>query len=270
MYVAVAQAHYQTNNNKEAIRLMNEMLAQFDQSGQRPKEQQLLLVQAACAKVDDNNCVSRVFEKLVQHYPKPEYWQNLMVALTKADTNDLQNLNVLRLASAVKVLKKADDYKEYAQLAIEEKLGAEAQSVLEQGFATKAFTTDREVSVNQRLLEAAKKQAAAEKAGLAQMEAAAKASKTGDADVRLGAQYLAFGDAAKAVQAIQRGIAKGGIGQGAETPEEQAQRADEAYILLGMAHFKNNNKAEAAKAFRAVKRDQTMARIAKLWLLNVT
>jgi len=30
----------------------------------------------------------------------------------------------------------------------------------------------------------------------------------------------------------------------------------------------SNNKAEAAKAFRSVKQDPTMVRIAKLWLLN--
>jgi tetratricopeptide (TPR) repeat protein len=267
MYVAVAQAYYQSGNNKDAVRVMNELMGIFEQSGTKPKEQQLLLVQAACAKVNDNNCVSRVFEKLVQHYPKPEYWQNLMVALTKTDTNDLQSLNVFRLASSVKVLKKAEDYKEYAQLALEERLAGEAQSVLEQGFTNKAFVDERQVSVNQRLLEAAKKQAAVEKAGLAKEEAAAKAAKTGDADVKLGAQYLSFGDSAKAVEALQRGITKGSLGQG-EEPNVQAQRADEAAILLGIAQLRNNNKAEAAKAFRSVKRDPTMTRIAKLWLLN--
>lgn len=267
MYVAVSQAYYQSGNNKDAVRLMNEMLAGLDQRGQVPKEQQLLLVQAACGKVNDQNCVSRVFEKLVQHYPKPEYWQNLTVALTKSDTNDLQTLNVFRLASSVKVLKKADDYKEYAQLALEEKLAGEAQTALEQGFTNKAFADERSISVNQRLLEAAKKQAAVEKASLAKEEAAAKAAKTGDADIKLGAQYLSFGDNAKAVEALQRGIAKGSIAQGLE-PEAQAQRADEASILLGIAQLKSNNKAEAAKAFRSVKRDPTMTRIAKLWLLN--
>jgi len=267
MQVAVAQAYYQSGNNKDAVRVMNEMLADFDKRGTVPKEQQLLLVQAACAKVNDNNCVSRVFEKLVQHYPKPEYWQNLMVALTKTDTNDLQAFNVLRLAANVKVLKKADDYKEYAQLALEEKLAGEAQSVLEQGFTNKVFADQRSIDVNTRLLNAAKTQAAAEKAALPKSEAAAKASKTGDADILLGAQYLSFGENAKAVEALQRGIAKGGLGAGG-TPEEQAQKADEASILLGIAHLKNNNKAEAAKAFRSVKRDPTMTRIAKLWVLN--
>jgi Tfp pilus assembly protein PilF len=151
-----------------------------------------------------------------------------------------------------------------AQLALERNLSGEAQTVLEQGFANKVFVDDRQKSVNTRLLDAAKKQAAADKAALAKNESAAT---TGDAMVKVGAQYLGFGDNAKAAELIQKGITKGGLGAG-EEPAVQAQMADEAYILLGIAQLRNNNKAEAAKAFKAVKRDPTMARIAKLWVLN--
>jgi hypothetical protein len=260
--VAVAQAYYQSGNNKEAVRMMNEVL----DSSARPKENQLLLIQAACSKVGDNACVSRVFEKLVVHYPKTEYWENLMVALRKTDTNDVQELNVLRLATHVNVMKRGDEFKEMAQLALEQNLASEAQSVLEQGFAKKVFADQRAIDVNTRLLNAAKKEAAANKAALAKNEAAALAAATGDALVNVGAQYLGFGDAAKAAELIQKGIAKGGIGK--SDPTTEAQRVDEANILLGIAHLRNNNKAEAAKAFRNVKRDPTMARIAKLWVLN--
>ena len=152
-----------------------------------------------------------------------------------------------------------------AQLAIEEKLGCEAQSILEQGFTKKVFVEKRDVDVNTRLLAAAKTECVADKAALAKNDAAARAAKTGDADVKVGAQYLGSGETAKATEAIQRGITKGSIAKG--DPLE-AQRADEAALLLGIAQLKANNKAEAAKAFRTVKRDPTMVRIAKLWLLN--
>lgn len=263
--VAVAQAYYQSGNNKEAVRVMNEMMADLDRSGKVPKEQQLLLVQSACSKVGDNACVSKVFEKLVVNYPKDEYWQNLMAALRNGETDDIQKLNVMRLATQVNVMKKADEYKEMAQLALEDKLASEAQVVLEQGFARKIFVQERDVSVNTRLLAAAKKEAVTQKASIATREAEARAAATGDAAVRVGAQYLGYGDAAKAVDLIQKGIAKGGIAKG--DPKEK-QRVDEASILLGIAHLRNNNKAEAAKAFRSVKQDPTMVRIAKLWLLK--
>jgi tetratricopeptide (TPR) repeat protein len=263
--VALAQAYYQSGNNKDAARVMNELLTGLEAKGQTPKEQQLLLVQSACSKAGDNACVARVFEKLVSYYPKPDYWSQLLTSLTKLDTDDIQKLNVMRLSTQVNVMKNPEEYKEMAQLALEDKLAGEAQSVLEQAFAKKIFVTERDISVNTRLLAAAKKESEADKATLAKREAEARAAATGDAAVKVGAQYLGYGDAVKAVDLLSKGIAKGGIAKG--DPKEK-ERIDEASILLGIAHLRNNNKAEAAKAFRSVKQDPTMVRIAKLWLLN--
>ena len=265
LQVALAQAYYQSGNNKEAARVMTDVMQSSEQSGSRPKEQQLLLIRAACEKAGNNSCVSQAYEKLVVYYPKPEYWQNLMKALRGGDLDDIQAHNVMRLALHVNVLKDPDQFKELAQLSLEQKLACEAQTVLEQGFTKKAFVEKRDVDVNTRLLEAAKKEAAIEKPGLAKNEAAAQGAATGDALVKVGAQALVCGDAAKGAQLIQAGITKGSLAKG--EPKE-AERNDEAYMLLGVAHLKNNNKTEAAKAFKAVKKDPTMVRIAKLWLLN--
>ena len=266
MQVALAQAYYQSGNNKEAARVMTDLAASIEQGGQKPKEQQLLLVVNACQKANDNNCVSRMFEKLVTYYPKPEYWSNLMQAIRGTQLNDLQTLNFMRLGAHVKVLKRPDEFKEMAQLGLEEKLACESETVLEQGFTSKVFVEKRDVDVNTRLLAAAKKECATDKAALPANEASAKAAASGDALVKVGAQYLAAGDPAKAVAALQAGITKGNLS--ASDLPNQAQRSDEAYILLGIAQLRNNNKPEAAKAFKAVKKDPTMVRIAKLWGLN--
>jgi tetratricopeptide (TPR) repeat protein len=146
--ILLAQAYYQSGNNKEAIRVMNDVL----DSGARAKENDLLLIRAACDKAGNNDCVTRVFEKLVLNYPKTEYWSNLMVALRQGDNDDVQQLNVFRLSNQVNVMKRADEYKEMAQLAIDEQLSCEAQSILEQGFTKKVFVDKRDVDVNTRLL----------------------------------------------------------------------------------------------------------------------
>src|SRR5678815_3268068 len=132
LQVALAQAYYQSGKNKEAAAVMKELLASTDRA---PKEQQLLLIRAACDKAGDNACVSQAYETLVVYYPKPEYWQNLMKALRQGDTDDLQAHNVMRLAGEL-------------------------------------------------LLDAAKKEAAVEKAALAKNEAAAQSAATGDALVK--------------------------------------------------------------------------------------
>jgi hypothetical protein len=59
------------------------------------------------------------------------------------------------------------------------------------------------------------------------------------------------------VAAIQRGIAKGNASDPAE-----------AQLVLGIAQLKAGNKAEAAKAFRGVKGDADLQRVAKLWSLR--
>ena len=266
MQVAVAQAYYQSGNNKDAVRVMNELLAD---RAERPRAEGTAAAADPCGLREGRRQrlrQPRSTKSWCVNYPKPEYWQNLMVALRSGDLDDIQRLNVMRLAVHVNVLKKPEEFKEMAQLALEEKLACEAQTVLEQGFAKKVFVEKRDVDVNTRLLDAAKKEARCDKAALPKNEAAAQSAATGDALVKVGAQYLGCGDAAKAVAGDSAWHH-----QGQPRPRairRKRERNDEAYLLLGIAHLRNNNKAEAAKAFRTVKRDPTMVRIAKLWLLN--
>jgi tetratricopeptide (TPR) repeat protein len=254
----VGQAYYITNDYKNTLRIFGDIVADQERRGQVPKEQTLLLVQSACLKLNDSQCVTRQFEKLVSHYPKREYWQNLVSSLLQSESNnDRQLLNIMRLAVEVDVMQRPEQFTEMAQLALEQGLPGEAQGVLEEGFSKAVFKDQREQDRNKRLLESAKKQAEPDRASLAKQEAAAKAKPTGDADVKLGAAYLSYGQSEKAVEAIQRGLGKGGV-----------KNPDEAALLLGIAHLRAGNKPEAAKAFKTVKEDPTLTRIAKLWLLN--
>ena len=76
--------------------------------------------------------------------------------------------------------------------------------------------------------------------------------------MKLGAAYLSYGDNAKAIEALQRGIGKGGV-----------RDPDEAGMLLGIAyHRARATRRRPRKAFNTVKADATMTRIAKLWLLT--
>src|SRR5690606_14019265 len=98
---------------------------------------------------------------------------------------------------------------------------------------------------NQRLLDAAKKSAAADQAGLAKLAADAASAKTGGADIGLGKGYLSYGQYDKAAAAFQRGVSKGGLSD-----------SGEAQLLLGIAQLKSGNKADALKSFAALKDDK--------------
>ncbi len=256
--VTLGQAYYQMKDDKNAMKTMNDVMSIMEQQGRVPKEQQILLVLTSCQRVGDNNCVTKLFEKLVLHYPKPEYWQNLLSNLmSSSELNDNQKINVMRLALNVDVMKRPEQYKEMAQIALDKGLPGEAQSVLDQAFTKKLFKEQRDIDLNTRLLAKAKTSAATDKPTLEQRDAAARGTPTGDDDVQVGAGYLSYGETDKALEALKRGVTQGSL-----------KDADEAAILLGIAYLRSNNKPEAAKAFRGVKQDPTMARIAKLWLLN--
>jgi tetratricopeptide (TPR) repeat protein len=154
-------------------------------------------------------------------------------------------------------MRRSEDFTEMAQLAIEQGVPGEAQSVLEKAFAAKTFTEARDIERNTRLLNSAKQQATADRASLAKDDKAAAALKTGEADVRIGLAYLSYGQVPQALAAIQRGIGKGGL----KSPAE-------AQLLLGITQYRAGNKADAVKAFKSVDGDATLARLGKLWALR--
>ena len=256
IYLLVAQSYYVQKDYKNARDFVRDWMRSQERRGQRPKENAIQIYLTSCINLKDKACETEGFEKLVTYYPNPESWQNLMQSLFRSRSESVQ-FSAFRLASEVGALTRSSDYTEMAQLALERGLPGEAQGALEKAFAQKLFTEKRDIDRNSRLLEAAKERATQQKAGLTKAERDANAAPSGDAKVTLGQVYLSFGQTDKAIAAIQAGIKKGGLTSAAE-----------AQLALGMAFLKGGNKAEARKAFAAVKGDGDLERIAKLWTLR--
>jgi len=258
MYTLIGQAYYIKQDYKGTIKFIDEYVANQMKAGKPPKEQSLQLVLSSCVNLEDNVCSTKALEQLVAYHPKPNYWQNLLYSMFQQEgQTDKSLLHVYRLASEVDVLKRPEDYTEFAQLAIEAGSPGEAQAILEKGMAKNVFTEPKLVDRNKRLLETAKKQAAADLAGLDKIAKDAASGKTGDKDVSVGLAYLSYKQYDKAIEAINRGLAKPGV-----------QNEGEAHLLLGIAEFGAGHKDEAQKAFGAVKGDAKLERIANLWSLH--
>ena len=257
MAVFVGNAYYATSDYKNAQRVMDELISGQEARSKTPEETSIRILQSACVNLDDDACIGKQAERLVWYYPKLEYWQQLTGTMLRNSANDKQLLNILRVAYGADALTKADEYNELGRLAVDVGLPGEAQQVLEAGDKKGVFKTNEEKARNARLLDVAKKAAAIDKPSLDAQDARAKAKPTGDADVKLGAAYLSYDMPEKAVEALQRGIGKGGV-----------KDPDEAAMLLGIAFLRTDNKEEAAKSFRNVSKDPMMSRIARLWLLK--
>jgi hypothetical protein len=257
MYTLIAQAYYIQGDYKGTLRFVTDWIEDQDKRGQTPREGALQLYLSSCLKLNDDGCTTRALERLVANYPKDDYWQNLMRSLFRAGGTDRVMLNIYRLATEVNAMRRAEDYTEMAQLAIEQGVPGEAQSTLETAFSRKAFTDARDLDRNNRLLVTAKQQATTDRSTLSRQEKDASAAKTGEPLLRVGQAYLSYGQTAEAVTAMQQGIAKGGLKNPAE-----------AQLLLGMALLKSGNKVEAVKAFKAAKGDETLTRLGNLWALH--
>ena len=256
--VIVAQSYYLKSDFKGTIKFVDGYVSDEIKSGKTPKEQTLDLILSSCVKLQDNDCTSHALERMVAYYPKPEYWQNLVQTLyTPAASNDRTMLNVYRLANEVDVIKMPDDYTEMAQLAIEQGSPGEAQRVLEKAFQKNVFTDARMQDKNKRLLASAQKAAQQDLPTLPKAFADADASASGEKDVGVGLAFLGYQQYDKAIDALSKGIAKGGVKNDAE-----------AHLLLGIAQLKGGHKEDAVKSFHAVKGDPNLERLASLWSLH--
>jgi len=258
MATLVAQAYYIKNDFKGTEKFVDEYVDEQIKSGKQPKEQTLQLLMSACVKQDNQECTTHALEQLVAYYPKTEYWQNLLYSMFQQQGQTEKSLlHVYRLASEVDVLKRPEDYTEYAQLAIEAGSPGEAVNILQKGLQKNVFSDARALDKNKRLLDSAKTQAASDKAGLDKIASDAAAAKTGDKDVSVGLAYLGYQEYDKAVTALQRGLGKPGV-----------QNEAEARLLLGIAQLGAGKKDEAQKSFKAVKGDPKLEHLANLWSLH--
>jgi len=256
MQVLLSQAHYLQKSYKQAADTISPAIAATERAGRKPDENWLLLMMRSNYELNDAAGISTSLEKLVRHYPKPEYWDGLLTTLKQGDHPDPLTLGIYRLMLETGTLKRAQDYVEMGQLAIDAGVPGEAQSVVEAGFANKVLE-NADKARNERLLASAKKLVAEDRAALAQLDKEARASAGGQADVAVGQAYLSYGEYDKAIEALERGIKKGSV-----------LRPEEAQISLGIAHMKKGQKEQAQAAFKAVKTDSEWSRLAGLWALR--
>ena len=131
---------------------------------------------------------------------------------------------------------------------------------MESGFANKVLGADeKQKERHTRLLNNAKKAAEQDRASLAQQAKDADKAPNGQAWVGLGQAYLSYDQYDQAIDALQKGIKKGGL-----------KNPDEAQIQLGIAYLRKNQREQARNAFKAVPSDSPFGKAAALWGLRAT
>jgi tetratricopeptide (TPR) repeat protein len=159
----------------------------------------------------------------------------------------------------VDAMETSDDYIEFAELAMRVGSPGEAQKIIETGTQKGVFTSPTTTDQSKKLLASAKNQAETDKAGLEKVAKDAAANAQGTRDVGVGLAYYGYQQYDKAVESLQRGIAKPGVKNPAE-----------ARLLLGVSQLAAGKKDEALASFKEVKGDAQMEKLAGLWALHAS
>ena len=228
-----------------------------ERAGTTPGEDRLKLLLNAASKQSDNNAYVFAMERLVTYYPKKEYWVDLLSRMQrKPGFSDRLSLDAYRLSLATGSMSAAADFMEMAQLALQADLASEGKVVIDKGIASGALTTGAQADRAKRLKALVDKKLAEDAASRAEDEKQAVAAKSGDALVSLGLYSVYSGQAAKGVQLMQQGIAKGGL-----------KRPEDAKLHLGIAQLAAGDKARAQATFKTVQGTDGTADLARLWAL---
>jgi len=252
------QSQYLSGDYAGAIKELTVEIQAAERAGGPPPEDRLKLLLNAASKQNDNNAYVFAMEKLVTYYPKKEYWVDLLSRMQrKPSFSDRLALDAFRLSLATGSMTKPADFMEMAQLALQADLPSESKQVVDKGFASGALGTGAEAERHKRLRDLVAKRQAEDAASRGQDETSALAAKSGDALVAVGMNMVYSGQAAKGVQLMQQGIAKGGL-----------KRAEDAKLHLGIAQLIAGDKAKAQATFKTVQGADGTADLARLWMLH--
>ncbi len=253
----VIQSQYLAGDYAGAAKELVAEVQADDKAGRVPQEERLKLLLASAQRVNDNGAYLIAMEKLVTHYPKKEYWADLMGRVQrKPSFSDRLVLDTYRLMLATGSMRNANDYMEMAQLAVQAGLAGEGVQVVDKGFAAGVLGTGPEAERHKRLKDLVVKRADEEKQALSTKQTAATSAKSGNDLVDLGFSQAFLGDAKKGIAMMEQGIAKGGL-----------KRPEDAKLHLGIAYVQSGQNAKAQTTLKGVGGADGTADLARLWSL---
>ena len=238
------------------LRELAPQIAADEAARRSPPEATLRLLAASQSALKDMPAYTTTLERLASGTGKTEYWAELIARTVRRDgfADERLRLDVYRLRRAVGVPLDAGELGDMAARAQQAGLPAEAQALLDEGFASGLLDKGDNLAADKKLRETASKAAAQDRATLADSEAGALKGKDGNGAVNLGLAVSATGAHDRALALMTQGQAKGGL-----------RRPDDALLHLGLAQWRAGKIDDAQRSFAAVKGADGVADLARLW-----
>jgi tetratricopeptide (TPR) repeat protein len=255
-YETLGRLYFQADDHAEAATWLGKAITTAVAAGEKPKELWFQLLDQSFVELNDGARRLANLEDLVKHYPKAEYYSRVLALYAQGSGDDrVLMLHGFRLAMTDTGLETVGQYLTYTDLAVSVGSPGEGERALEKGMASGVVPS---AGSNQQLLSEAKAAASRDRRDLPKDAATAAKGTNGEVDAKIGLGFYSIGEPAQAVEAIRRGLEKGGV-----------RRVDDAYLTLGAALTELGQYDEAraafAKAAEAAGAGSWMARVAGLW-----
>ena len=251
------QSLYVTGHYAKAAVAMNQQIEALQKTGKHATQQQLQLLASCALKRDDHAAYLSALKQLVSYYPKKQYWLDLIVRTAdQSSFSPRLDLDVYRLRMHTGTLDSASDYMEATQLALQQGYPGEAAQFMKQvydsGVLGKGSATD--IDRENRLKKLVEKKVASDKATLEASVKEAADSKSGNALLATGYDFVTYNEYQKGLELMEQGLAKGNL-----------KSPDDAKLHLGYAQYLAGHRAKAQKSFKAVNGHDGSKEVASLW-----
>ena len=254
-YVLLANGYFQLKDYDKSLSNIQIAIDREEAAGKLPKEQWYNLARFIHFDRDNFRAALDILEILVMYYPKKQYWVQAS-HLYGEEKDEARQLAMLEATYEQNLLDRSQDIVLLSQLYLQAEVPFSAARAMEKGLADDIVEKE---SKNYELAGVAWRQAQEVTKSLPMLEAAASKSEKGELYARLGNVYLDVDKNKEAVEALKRGLDRGGV-----------KRPDQARLALGMAYFNLGDFNAARRAFREARKDKRARSYADQWLKYIT
>ena len=254
-YVLLANGYFQLKDYDKSLSNIQIAINREESAGKVPKEQWYNLARFIHFDRDNFREALNVLELLIMYYPKKQYWVQAS-HLYGEEKDEARQLALLEATYEQNLLDRSQDIVLISQLYLQAEVPYPAARAMEKGLADDIVEKE---SKNYELAGVAWRQAQEVTKSLPMLEAAASKSEKGELYARLGNVYLDVDKNKEAVEALKRGLDRGGV-----------KRPDQARLALGMAYFNLGDFNAARRAFREARKDKRARSYADQWLKYIT
>lgn len=254
-YVLLANGYFQLKDYDKSLANIQIAIDREEAAGKLPKEQWYNLARFIHFDRDNFREALNILETLIMYYPKKQYWVQAS-HLYGEEKDEARQLALLEATYEQNLLDRSQDIVLISQLYLQAEVPYPAARAMEKGLADDVVEKE---SKNYELAGVAWRQAQEVTKSLPMLEAAASKSEKGELYARLGNVYLDVDKNKEAVEALNRGLDRGGV-----------KRPDQARLALGMAHFNLGDFNAARRAFREARKDKRARSYADQWLKYIS